>query len=126
MHDWIIETRVFTEEFRGLTAVQGGYRDPSRRGANAGNTTVFNRLTKFSNPAPALIHNGRDITGEHSAAAASAARCGRSRFSQSSRICRCATMVAPCAAHELGCGKDCRPQKTVDACRDLSETVTFS
>jgi branched-chain amino acid transport system ATP-binding protein len=71
-HDYILETRMLTKEFKGFTAVSDVNLQVRRGhihaliGPNgAGKTTVFNLLTKFLTPTDGTIHfNGHDITGE--------------------------------------------------------------
>jgi branched-chain amino acid transport system ATP-binding protein len=71
-HDYILETRMLTKEFKGFTAVSD-VNLQVRRGQihaligpnGAGKTTVFNLLTKFLTPtAGTILFNGHDITGE--------------------------------------------------------------
>jgi branched-chain amino acid transport system ATP-binding protein len=74
-HDFILETRGLTKEFKGFAAVQG-VNLSVRRGTihaligpnGAGKTTVFNLLTKFLQPTRGSIHfNGIDISAEQPA-----------------------------------------------------------
>ncbi|HSF48567.1 MAG TPA: ABC transporter ATP-binding protein [Burkholderiales bacterium] len=69
-HDYILETRNLTKEFKGFIAVDGVSLKVKRGNIHAligpngaGKTTVFNLLTKFLSPTSGTIHyKGEDIT----------------------------------------------------------------
>lgn len=69
-HDYILETRNLTKEFKGFIAVDGVSLKVKRGNIHAligpngaGKTTVFNLLTKFLSPTRGTIHyKGEDIT----------------------------------------------------------------